>query len=76
MTAEENLHPLDIIIEAWHANTTQKVKGSSTICVATIDTTHNQLMYSNLGDCGLMILRHIDSEVAGYMRLVLVICSA
>lgn len=25
-------------------------------------------MYSNLGDCGLMVLRHIDSETAGYLR--------
>jgi hypothetical protein len=66
--SEGGMHPIDIITEAWHATTAQKVLGSSTICIATIDTAHNQLLYSNIGDCGLMVLRHIDSEVAGYMR--------
>lgn len=69
--AEGGMHPIDIITEAWHATTSQKVLGSSTICIATVDMTHNQLLYSNIGDCGLMVLRHIDSEVAGYMRCVL-----
>ena len=64
------LHPVDIITEAWHATSVKKVMGSSTVCVATIDTIHNQLLYSNIGDCGLMVLRHIDSEVAGYMRYI------
>ena len=48
--------------------TSDKIVGSSTICLATIDNKLNQLSYSNLGDCGLMVLRHIDSETAGYMR--------
>lgn len=42
--------------------------GSSTILVATLDKKLNQLSYSNIGDCGLMVVRHIDSETAGYMR--------
>jgi protein phosphatase PTC7 len=46
----------------------QQIEGSSTICIATIDYNLNQLLYSNLGDCGLMVLRHIDSETAGYLR--------
>ena len=41
----------------------------STMCVATMDHKLNQLMYANIGDCGLIVIRHIDSETAGYMRL-------
>lgn len=46
----------------------ERVYGSSTMCVATLDSSNRQLLYSNLGDCGIMLLRHIDSPVAGYMR--------
>lgn len=65
---QEPIHPLDVIMDAWHITTSDKIVGSSTICLATIDNKLNQLSYSNLGDCGLMVLRHIDSETAGYMR--------
>jgi len=65
---QEPIHPLDVIMDAWHMTTSDKIVGSSTICLATIDNKLNQLSYSNLGDCGLMVLRHIDSETAGYMR--------
>jgi protein phosphatase PTC7 len=61
------IHPLDVIIDAWNASTDAEVTGSSTICVATLDGERNQLSYSNLGDCGLVVVRHIDSETAGYM---------
>eukprot|EP00602_Paraphysomonas_sp_CaronLab_P010957 CAMPEP_0185019004 /NCGR_PEP_ID=MMETSP1103-20130426/1638_1 /TAXON_ID=36769 /ORGANISM="Paraphysomonas bandaiensis, Strain Caron Lab Isolate" /LENGTH=546 /DNA_ID=CAMNT_0027549071 /DNA_START=373 /DNA_END=2013 /DNA_ORIENTATION=- len=64
----EALHPYDIIMEAWHITSAEKVQGSSTICVATVDYNLSQLLYSNVGDGGLMVLRHIDSETAGYMR--------
>ena len=43
----------------------------SPLCIpsqATLDKKLNQLSYSNIGDCGLMVIRHIDSETAGYMR--------
>ena len=33
-----------------------------------IDKKLNQLSYSNIGDCGLIVVRHIDSEISGYMR--------
>lgn len=35
---------------------------------ATLDRKLNQLSYSNVGDGGLVVMRHIDSETAGYMR--------
>lgn len=62
------IHPLDVILDAWNLTTSEEVPGSSTICVATLDKKLNQLSYSNVGDCGLMVVRHIDSETAGYMR--------
>jgi len=62
------IHPLDVITDAWHLTSSEEVTGSSTICVATLDKKLNQLSYSNIGDCGLMVVRHIDSETAGYMR--------
>ena len=64
----EPIHPLDVLVDAWTLTTAERVTGSSTICVATLDSKLNQLSYSNLGDCGLLVLRHIDSETAGYMR--------
>lgn len=62
------LHPMDIINAAWDQNAADKIIGSCCVCVATLDHELNQLSYSNLGDCGLLIIRHLDSEIAGYMR--------
>jgi len=62
------IHPLDVIMDAWNMTANEGVVGSSTICVATLDKKLNQLSYSNIGDCGLMVIRHIDSSTAGYMR--------
>lgn len=45
-----------------------QVVGSSTACVAALDYGLEQLTFSNIGDCGVVVLRHIDSNVAGYMR--------
>ena len=45
-----------------------QVVGSSTACVAALDYGLEQLTFSNIGDCGVVVLRHIDSDVAGYMR--------
>ena len=66
---EQPIHPLDVVIDAWTQTCNEKITGSSTICVATLDAKLNQLLYTNLGDCGLMVIRHIDSEIAGYMRV-------
>lgn len=68
----EPIHPYDVLVKAWHATGGEGwsggVTGSCTICLAMVDPVSNQLFYTNVGDCGLMVLRHIDSEVAGYMR--------
>ena len=39
-----------------------QIIGSSTICVATIDVSSNQLSYSNIGDGGLMVVRHVPRD--------------
>ncbi len=63
----EPIHPLDIIVDAWTATDSEEITGSSTICVASIDTISNQLTVSNLGDSGLMVVRHMQRETVGYM---------
>lgn len=42
----------------------------STACIATLDSELNQLSFCNVGDNGIIILRHIDSDIAGYDMLV------
>ena len=44
------------------------VIGSSTALVALFDGLRHQLHFSNLGDCGIIVLRHIDSDVAGALK--------
>lgn len=63
--ASEPIHPYDVLADAWAMTAAEKITGSSTICVATLDSKLNQLAYSNLGDCGLLVVRHVDSDIAG-----------
>ena len=63
----EPVHPEDVIVDAWTATDAEEITGSSTICVASIDTLSNQLTVSNLGDGGLMVVRHMQSTRVGYM---------
>ena len=67
-TSADRLFPLEIIVDAWTAALEAKVVGASTICMATLDRTLNQLSYANIGDCGLMVVRHMDVGKVGYMR--------
>lgn len=62
------IHPLDAILDAWNTVISEGICGSCTICIATLDKKLNQLSYSNIGDGGLMVVRKIDSNTAGYMR--------
>lgn len=64
----EPISPLDAIMDGWSITRKEKITGSSTICVASLNNETNQLDLSNIGDCGLMVVRHMDSETAGYMR--------
>lgn len=60
--------PHQVLSAAWEMTVADKVVGSSTACIATLDYELDQLTFSNIGDNGVVILRHIDSDVAGYMR--------
>ncbi|CAN0030097.1 unnamed protein product [Ectocarpus fasciculatus] len=63
--------PHEVLMAAWEYTIGEKaslVVGSSTACVAALDYDLEQLSFSNIGDCGVVVLRHIDSDVAGYMR--------
>jgi protein phosphatase PTC7 len=63
------IHPLDVLNDAWSVTGMDKdIAGSCTFCIAMLDKNLNQISYSNIGDGGLMVVRHIDSETAGYMR--------
>jgi len=46
----------------------ENVIGSCTACVALFDNVRHQLHFSNLGDSGIIVLRHIDSEIAGSLK--------
>ena len=50
------VHPLDVMMDAWNMTNSECVVGSSTICIATLDKKLGQLSYSNVGDCGLLVV--------------------
>lgn len=50
------VHPLDVILDAWNMTNNEGIVGSSTICVATLNKKLSQLSYSNIGDCGLLVV--------------------
>ena len=47
---------MDVIMDAWNMTCSEGVVGSSTVCVATLDKKLGQLSYSNVGDCGLLVV--------------------
>ena len=44
--------PLEVLQGAWEMVVSEKVEGSCTACVATLDQKLNQLSYANLGKQG------------------------
>ena len=60
--------PATLMAQAYERVKTQNIIGSSTACVALFDGIRHQLHFSNLGDSGLIVLRHIDSDVAGSLK--------
>jgi protein phosphatase PTC7 len=60
--------PHKILSAAYNAVVAEGIVGSSTCLIASLDNELEQLTFSNIGDAGVVILRHIDSDVAGYMR--------
>jgi len=62
------LAPSEILSEAYERVKAENVIGSCTACVALFDNVRHQLHFSNLGDSGIIVLRHIDSEIAGSLK--------
>mmetsp|Transcript_20942 Transcript_20942/g.51459 ORF Transcript_20942/g.51459 Transcript_20942/m.51459 type:complete len:635 (+) Transcript_20942:95-1999(+) len=60
--------PADILEEAYERVKKDNTIGSCTACVAFFDNYRHQLHFSNLGDSGIIVLRHIDSDVAGSLK--------
>lgn len=65
---KDPVHPLEVLVDAFQMTQFDQVTGSCCVCVAHIDPQRMQLSYSNLGDCGLMVVRRIDSDGAGSLR--------
>jgi protein phosphatase PTC7 len=60
--------PAQVMAQAYERVKAENVIGSSTACVALFDGIRHQLHFSNLGDCGIIVLRHIDSDIAGSLK--------
>lgn len=60
--------PAEILEQGYARVKAENIIGSSTACIALFDSLRHQLHFSNLGDCGIMVLRHIDSDVAGALK--------
>jgi protein phosphatase PTC7 len=61
MDINRKLEPRASTVKRYKA---ENVIGSTTACIAVFDNIRHQLHFSNLGDSGIIVLRHIDSDVA------------
>jgi protein phosphatase PTC7 len=60
--------PEELLASAHSRAQEMGVVGSSTACVMLFDGAAHQVHFSNLGDSGIIVLRHIDSSVAGVLK--------
>jgi len=60
--------PATVLAAAHQAVKEEDVIGSCTANVAVFDGPNHQLHFANLGDSGLVVLRHIDSNVVGTLK--------
>ena len=65
ITRTPHERPHDVLTEAWRRVTADKVPGSTTACIVTLDDEVNALSYVNLGDAGIVVFRDIDASHAG-----------
>ena len=62
--------PIDLLMQAWQSTLAERVVGSSTALVASLDHTYNQFATANLGDSGALVLRLVDDPATlGSMQL-------
>ena len=67
-TSHRIIAPAEVLAQAYERVKEANIIGSSTACVALFDNVRHQLHFSNLGDSGIIVLRHIDSDVAGSLK--------
>lgn len=60
--------PAELLAHSYDRTKGANIIGSSTACVALFDSVHHQMHFSNIGDSGLIVLRHIDSDVASALQ--------
>jgi len=60
--------PAEVMAQAYERVKADDIIGSSTACVAMFDGLRHQLHFSNLGDSGMIVLRHIDATSAGTLK--------
>jgi protein phosphatase PTC7 len=62
------ISPAELLAQSYKRTKEANVIGSCTACVALFDSHHHQLHFSNIGDSGIIVLRHIDSDVASTLQ--------
>jgi protein phosphatase PTC7 len=68
------MSPSEVMAQAYERVKLQKnadgqpLIGSCTACIGMFDSLRHQLHYTNLGDSGIMLLRHLDHNVAGTLK--------
>ena len=62
------IRPGEVLSQAYDRVKAQNIIGSCTATVALFDNIRHQLHFSNLGDSGIIVLRHIDSDIAGALK--------
>lgn len=62
------ISPAELLAQSYQRTKEANVIGSSTACVGLFDSVHHQLHFSNIGDSGIIVLRHIDSDVASALQ--------
>jgi protein phosphatase PTC7 len=67
---QQVMTPAVLMAQAYERVKARNIIGSCTACIALFDSVRHQLHFSNLGDSGLILLRHIDSDVAGSLKRV------
>ncbi|KAK1734847.1 protein-serine/threonine phosphatase, PP2C family [Skeletonema marinoi] len=67
-TACTMISPAELLARSYKRTKEANVIGSSTACVGVFDSVHHQLHFSNIGDSGIIVLRHIDSDVASALQ--------
>jgi protein phosphatase PTC7 len=60
--------PAEVMAQAYQRVKADNIIGSSTACVSMFDGLRHQLHFSNLGDSGIIVLRHIDATIAGTLK--------